>query len=258
VNKQNALVGPVVIGGVGGSGTRVVTEIVKQIGFFMGNATNFANDNIAFANLFFKHEGYKEFTRMEEELFIQKLREFEQSTLHSNGWLSSNSIGWGWKNPPTHIYLDYLSHYFPHLKYILVIRNGLDMAYSHNQNQLHHLGSFFTISLPETEKLQPKASLDYWIKANQRAIHLGNTLLGKRFYVIRYEELCENPEKEINRLIKFLGPSLKNRTIDELSTLITKPKTIGRYKQEDLSIFTKKDIETVRQLGFEIDKRDYS
>ncbi|TMU83922.1 sulfotransferase [Bacillus sp. BHET2] len=253
MNNQNALVGPVVIGGVGGSGTRIVTEIVKQIGFFMGNDTNFANDNIALANLFFKQEWYKEFTRMEEELFLQKLKEFEQSTLHSLELHSPNSIGWGWKKPPTHIYLDYLSHYFPHLKYIHVIRNGLDMAYSHNQNQPHHLGHFFAISVPESETLQPKASLDYWIKANQRAIHLGKSLLGKRFYVIRYEKLCENPNKEITRLINFLDPTLIKRDINELTALISKPKTIDRYKQEDLSIFTKKDIQSVRELGFEID-----
>ncbi|BCB06062.1 sulfotransferase family protein [Bacillus sp. KH172YL63] len=254
MKDQNGLAGPVVIGGVGGSGTRVVTEIVKQLGYFMGDDTNFANDNILFAHYFFKQEWYKEFARIEEASFYQSLIEFEDAEMKSVADASESYIGWGWKNPPTHIYLDYLSHHFPHLKYILVIRNGLDMAYSANQNQLHHLGSFFSVSLPDDESLHPKASLEYWIKANERAIQIGRSLLGKRFYILRYEELCENPEKEITKLIKFLGTSHRKDSIAELASLISTPETIGRYKQQDLSIFSKKDLTAVRRLGFKVEQ----
>jgi hypothetical protein len=256
VNNQNALPGPCVIGGVGGSGTRVVAEILKQMGCYMGSNLNFANDNKGFAELFFRREWYTNFTRMEEELFYSKLKGFEQAALHSLQCDSPSSIGWGWKNPPTHIYLDYLSHYFPHLKYILVIRNGLDMAYSNNQNQLHNLGNFFHIDIPESENLLPKASLEYWIKANTRAIELGRNLLGKRFYVLKYESLCRNPDKEIRRLIDFLNPSLSSiSNIEELCTLVTKPETIGRYKRKDLHVFSEMDMLSVRKLGFSIDRK---
>src|SRR5690606_16779845 len=47
-----------------------------------------------------------------------------------------NTKYWGWKEPNSHIFLDYLCKSIPDMKYIHVCRNGLDMAYSTNQNQL--------------------------------------------------------------------------------------------------------------------------
>ena len=43
---------------------------------------------------------------------------------------------WGWKEPNTHVILERMLNSFPQLKYIHVMRNGLDMAYSSNQQQL--------------------------------------------------------------------------------------------------------------------------
>ncbi len=44
--------GPVIIGGVGGSGTRVLAEIVAMFGFFMGKDLNSAGDNLTYTLLF--------------------------------------------------------------------------------------------------------------------------------------------------------------------------------------------------------------
>jgi len=43
---------PILIGGVGGSGTRIVTEILKQSGIFMGDSLNVSNDNMQIGNEF--------------------------------------------------------------------------------------------------------------------------------------------------------------------------------------------------------------
>ena len=43
---------PVVIGGVGGSGTRVAAEMVESLGFFMGDDLNHAHDNMRLARRF--------------------------------------------------------------------------------------------------------------------------------------------------------------------------------------------------------------
>ncbi len=47
---QFDLESPVVIGGLGGSGTRVVAEILNEVGYYIGNK-NYANDNLWFAFL---------------------------------------------------------------------------------------------------------------------------------------------------------------------------------------------------------------
>ena len=48
-NKYNA---PVVVGGVGGSGTRLIAECLKEAGYFMGADINDAKDNLWFTLLF--------------------------------------------------------------------------------------------------------------------------------------------------------------------------------------------------------------
>lgn len=49
--KKNILPGPVAIGGVGGSGTRVFAEILRGFGFYIGDCLNGALDNLWFTLL---------------------------------------------------------------------------------------------------------------------------------------------------------------------------------------------------------------
>jgi len=161
-------------------------------------------------------------------------------------------IGWGWKEPNTHIYLEYLAKYFDDLKYIHVIRNGLDMAFSRNQSQLFNWGEIFGISLNSSEPL-PKKSLQYWIKANKRAISFGHELLNKRFLIVNFDNLCLNPKGEIALLVDFLEIDIKSIKLHELEKLPKKPKSTGRYRDQDLSIFNKEEIEAVIDLGFDVD-----
>ena len=50
---------------------------------------------------------------------------------------------WGWKEPNTHIVIDRLLRLVPDLKYVHVMRNGLDMCYGPNQNQQNLWGGRF-------------------------------------------------------------------------------------------------------------------
>ena len=45
------------------------------------------------------------------------------------------------KNPRSMFLLPFFDSYFPALKFIHIVRDGRDMAYSKNQNQLHKHGS---------------------------------------------------------------------------------------------------------------------
>ena len=49
---KQLLDGPVAIGGVGGSGTRVVAEVLKCLGFYLGSLLNSSLDNLWFTLLF--------------------------------------------------------------------------------------------------------------------------------------------------------------------------------------------------------------
>ena len=51
---KNRLIGSVVVSGVGGSGTRIIAELLNKMGFYLGNDLNSANDNLLFTLLFKK------------------------------------------------------------------------------------------------------------------------------------------------------------------------------------------------------------
>jgi hypothetical protein len=283
--------GPVVIGGVGGSGTRVIAQILIDLGFYMGSDLNVANDNLWFSLLvrrphwFFKQVGDREQLfkglaiferamlgrlemRSEEAAFILRAvgEGMFPKRMYPQLWLLRPAMtlafgrqtdlsahkAWGWKEPNSHIFLEYLSEYFGSLKYVHLIRHGLDMAYGQSKGQIELWGEFFGIDIPQAPGLRPKATLNYWIRSNERAIQLGNRLLGERFLLLDFDELCAAPRKGVQRLVDFLGTDVSETMLGLLASLIKTPKSKGRYKQHNLSLFSKEELNAVRRFGFEV------
>lgn len=289
--KNNIIKGPIVIGGVGGSGTRIVAELIKEIGFYLGCDLNHANDNLLFTFLFKRPRWYLSncnnwgeikkgltvfegimTTRFDSSIkdmdFINRImiKDF-YSDNKNKAWVDkrlsniskykeidlNQYLGWGFKEPNSHIYLENLSKYFKKMKYIHVIRHGLDMAFSENQYQLHNWGSLFGINIPNDGARLPKASLNYWIKSNKEAIRKGRELLGNNFILLKFDELYLEPKKQIDRVIDFLEVKKPIVRKKSLYTLPQKPRTSGRYRKNDLSIFTENQINEVINLGFTVE-----
>lgn len=305
--------GPVVIGGVGGSGTRLIAALLRELGFYIGDDLNSANDNLWFTLLFVRP---KWFARSSDEEIFQGLHLFEKSMLGRSemsrddirvlrraatdmlfsdylhlgrdrdilpirrvarlwplkrlaifAWtakrittmLRSRRCGsltyarWGWKEPNSHVYIRHLSQFFQCLKYVHVIRHGLDMAYSSNQAQVRNWGSHFGVEMPDSTEALPKASLAYWIRANEAAMTLGSQLLGDRFLVVNFDELCLAPSKRIPEFVEFLGMDATVVNMDKLCGMCAIPLSLGRHKEHDLSIFDKDAIQRVQELGFSFD-----
>lgn len=288
--------GPVVIGGVGGSGTRVITQILIRLGYFMGRDLNYANDNLLFTLLFKRPKwGCRNLNENEKKIF-RALAIFEKCMLGGSrfqsdelrfimcavfdiGMRGNNHIcanrglwpvyrmvkmfgtkkidldsytGWGWKEPNSHIYIEHLSKYFTNLKYIHTIRHGLDMSYSNNQQQLYNWGKLFGIQVPSKPELITQASLHYWIKANERVLEYGKQLLGDRMLILNFDKLCYEPRKNVGRLIDFLEIDKSNIDFDNLCRLIKMPKSIGRHRKHEMNMFSKEEIDSVKQFGFEV------
>jgi len=106
---------------------------------------------------------------------------------------------------------------------------------------------------PTSSELLPRASLNYWIKANEKAITLGKHLLRNRFLVINFDEFVLAPRKGIEELVHSLELDQENINISELSDLPKIPRSIGRYKKHDTGIFSEDEINAVRKLGFVVD-----
>ncbi len=291
---------PVVIGGLGGSGTRVLAEILQRLNYFTGEDLNAAHDNLFFTLIFKRPDWFRSNMSGSGAAIYKALNIFDKimsgkdrltlteyacliriasdwainghnrwnrgasgqgiwpfrrllAIKHDQGFLSGSYAGWGWKEPNTHVYLEYLNQFYPGMKYIHTIRHGLDMAFSANQSQLYSWAAVYGIRLNRKKPVQPADALDYWIQANQRVIRLGRQLLGDRFYLVNYDALCHEPELHIKRLINFLGVEPGQRKMTQLSSLPRLAPTVGRYKQQGLNMFTRHQLDAVRTLGFEIE-----
>lgn len=276
---MNDFPAPVAIGGMGGSGTRLIAASLQKLGFFMGVDLNESLDNLWFTLLFkrlssldaseqhfnlllntylAKMTGSGVLSQQQRDL-VDRLAQ-QGSTEHPVEWLKPRAksllesthrlprnADWGWKEPNTHLFLPRLNANIPGLKYIHVARNGLDMAYSNNQNQLKLWGERL---LGHPHDMNPATSLKYWVLIHQRIQRVGQTM-GERFLFLDYDAYCNDPQQGVNKLLLFLGKPVTPRTLALLSEMVS-PISIGRYKSSDTSELEPADIAAVRALGFDV------
>jgi Sulfotransferase family len=287
---------PVVIGGVGGSGTRLFARIFMQAGFFLGSDVNLEKDNLWVTLLLRRPRWYQNVAVRKEDRVFAGLRLLTRAMLGTGAppmdeltflaratiemsvnlqvsnkamrglWpferarnilqaartpLAGSYRGWGWKEPNSHIYLPYLFRHFTALKYIHVIRHGLDLAFSINQVQLYNWSFLFGLERPKSKSRVPAASLKYWVRANQRAVDLGEKF-PDRFLLVNFDDLCHSPAREIRRMLDFAGVEISADEFARLCELPQKQASSGRYLQRDCTVFDPADVEAVRQFGFEV------
>lgn len=272
---------PVAIGGVGGSGTRVVAEIIKSLGVHIGEDLNESADNLWFTLLFKYREAlqldaaalsdlYRLFRdrmtggampRLAPEL-QHWLLDAHRAGQHERTWLqdrlrslSASTMDqpgrpWGWKEPNTHMLIERIAVLEPDLAYVHVARNGLDMALSTNQNQLRLWGPEV---LGERYEDSPRGSLAFWCWAHARILRVGEALPG-RCYFLNFDLLCHDPEPELCRLLAFLRVEVPETQRRRLAQLVRTPSTAGRHRMDgDRCNFDPRDVDYVRSLGFSVD-----
>lgn len=277
--NQSRYPAPVVIGGVGGSGTRLIARCLQELGWRLGEDLNRSLDNMWFTLLFKRPEvltcGDHEFRQLAEVLTaatlnpsmtarllirqLNRLRLLDRPNVLRD-WLRRAShrlnkrkvdidqgATWGWKEPNSHIFLDRLVTQFPGMKYIHVVRNGLDMAHSRNDNQLKLWGASL---LGESCDVSPRNLLKYWCAVQRRA-ERHRELLQDRFLMLNFDDFCMNPNHGIRRLTAFLGFDRAQTTLEKLRVHIRPPRSIGRFKEHGCDLFNPEDVAYVRELGFD-------
>lgn len=275
----------IAIGALGGSGTRAVAEILIKSDIYLGDNLNGPNDNLLFTSLFKNPRWYEKATKAEKMKRLALFQKYmtndcltikDKADILRASYTNSNynsrlkfnlnllfkanfskkqqNALWGWKEPNTFIYLPEIATFFPGLKYIHVIRNGLDMAFSKNRQQLNNWGRNFHIEVNGFESQSELASkqLDFWIVANKYAIEMGGKLLTDNFYLLNHEQLCLQPNEEVDKLLQFLNLEIAKKDREKLYKIPIVPSSNERYLNHDPSIFTKKQLEEVTTLGFNI------
>ena len=267
---------PVAIGGVGGSGTRLVAAIVREKGVHLGDDLNAANDTLWFT-LLFKRREILQCTDAEFDLLVEALASalagghpvgpdvralirdlaVQDRPRHPATWLQQRcatllaALGqparrdhWGWKEPNTHIVIERLWQRLPTLRYVHVVRHGLDMALSANQNQLALWGPHV---LGDDRPATPARSLAYWCVVHRRMQQL-LAANPQRMHWLDFDALCRDPAPVVDKLCAFLG---LDATI-AAPTLDTIRQPAPRHATQPVAGIAHEDLDYVRSLGYRV------
>lgn len=276
------------IGGLGGSGTRVFAAMLRHAGVYIGDDLNGPLDNLWFTVLFKRRDWTRKTPQPEQvvaaiRLFRQAMTlglsrscsaldgalimRLKQDLPPKGTW-QSGALGrqadqlldsipspvasggpWGWKEPNTHVFLPYLNRLLPDFRYIHIIRDGLDMAFSSNTWQMQHWEHMFGLT-PDPQMPVEVRQLRYWLVANRVAVKYGRARMPGRFMVIRYEDFCSKPEPYWRQIHALAGG--KNDV--SLPADLVEPSTIGRAQDHDLSIFPADLLQDVRSFQMDLKK----
>jgi hypothetical protein len=288
--ESSAAKSPIVIGGLGGSGTRVVASLLNELDFYIGNYLNEQKDNLWFTFLLRRPRAFHSFKDRKITDTLALFDSIMQNSLPKNyktkiklysiaaEYILNNYAGsqqrfsfpmgcvrsiltnkhepepkkWSLKEPNSHLFIEQLQNYYPGMKYILVIRHPLDMAFGNNFLQLYNWGHMFQLPRP-SDKNKNELMLKYYDIANSRAIELGQRLLGTNFTVIKLEELCEDKQNKINELLRFLNINATEQKTKGLLQIPESPSTLYRYKNYNWQHLEKQAEEVCQKFGYRIE-----
>ena len=275
---------PVVVGGVGGSGTRVIAQLLKTIGFDMGSDLNESLDDLGFTALFKRADLWPVNQHINElngalQVYLTargiptpksiSLNEHKQrakklvSDIYGNTpWLETGTVEqrlealskiavkpdlWGWKEPNAHILLPFLLSALPNLSYIHVIRDGRDMAHSRNKNQLALWGPMLLGQ--SINKSAPQTALDYWCATHERLLKIAQLHPG-RVHTITLESCVERPLNTLQELLRFIPGHITPDVVATLKFEPKLPKTSNRHLNYDKIFTTPEQRKLLEKFGY--------
>jgi len=219
---------PLVIGAVGGSGTRVFTRIAGHAGVFMGGDLDRQEDSRPVSG--FYGEFASEYLAANGDLGHEREQQLSRRLAkcldqHLEG-LPGADCPWGVKNPRSMLMLPLWHRSFPRMRFLHVIRDGRDMAYSGNANQIRRHGR--AVLGADFDRPAPERAILWWAHVNGLAADYGEAELEDRYSRIRLEDLCARPKRTIRSLYAFLdltGPT------KEAVAEVEAPPTLGRWRE---------------------------
>jgi hypothetical protein len=218
-------------------------RIVRHSGRFMGSNLNPFGDALDLARFDWRwglrYLGART-TGEERGMRMRMASEHDEAVRRHLAPLGEGSpIPWGWKHPHSYLMLPFLSERHRALKFVHVVRDGRDMAFSSNQRQALHYGP---VALGEGWANAEGAvvrSAAYWAWANTLAIEDGRRHLGERYLCLRFEDLCGEPEATAARLLDFAcGGAAEDDVIARAVGEISRRAFTGRWHGEDADLVT--------------------
>jgi len=228
---------PVFVMGRGGSGTRLMSSMVQELGFFFGNKINPSQDSIDWkapiVGLALKHGAQIELPlkiseKEQNDLILAAIKSLKPKF----GTLIDRqpTPPWGFKIPHLVLVFPLLAETFPNARFIHLVRHPVPSSVSKSRRKADKTsrpgGGQGRVLLPPAiqyakgevkgtgEMITPAQLKDIpiwklnaysWNHQVDRAHEYGTQFLKDRYLEILYEDACNRPQIEMNRLTEFLG-----------------------------------------------------
>jgi len=221
-------------------------RILRRGGVFMGIRLNAADDAIDIG-LFLGdwiptyiesvHRGVPLPPARAEEM----RRAFHEALAHHLQPRMDRGQPYGWKEPRSIYLLPFFDRQLSGLRFLHLIRDGRDMAFSSNRNQLNNYGNLMI--QPELAGCaQPVRSIALWSRINQWAADYGEARMGRRYLRVRFEDLCAEPVFQVRRIWRFLD--LQGDPDEVAQDEVVPPESIGRWQSQDPDV-----LEALQEIG---------
>lgn len=233
---------PIVAAGRGGSGTRLLSQMLQSLGVFMGNELNESEDSVEWVDLVYELV----LSKLESDtyLFSAQIKEkFEKKAIEilSLGGQAADAL-WGWKLPETVMCTPEIFTVFPKAKLVHLVRHPITSSLrrthltSRTDNPLgvatlkaaySHIGWTPTRIDNNPNYLNNAATWLYQI--HQIQTFASKTLGPDQYIVLRYEDLCQSPRHTQSTLANFIGA-----TELSLDTVVPDQNRISHFDSRDL------------------------
>ena len=231
---------PVVIFGTGGSGTRVLQLFADRAGYFMGTNLNAPGDSLDVGQFMRRWlDRYLTRSNWIDEMCQGSDRgkfgcpramanDFRSAIESHRAGLQDADAPWGWKSPRTILMLPFVHEMYPAMKAVHLVRDGRDMAFSRNQNQVRATGNK-VLSEADLEQRTPIRSIKFWARVNVAAAHYGTARFVNGNYLrVRYEDVCSDPGESVVRLLDFLDSPASRDSMRTVAAEVVRPSASTR------------------------------
>jgi hypothetical protein len=223
---------PRVVGATGGSGTRVVGRIVRTGGMYIGTNLNDYQDALDLGG--YSDRWIDEFVReggldgLSDEVRAEMVDDLAAVLQTHRRDCPSDARAWGWKEPRSIYLLPFFDAVMPEVRFLHWLRDGRDMAFSENQQQLKKHGDA-VLGGDEAKGKQPLRSIRLWSKVNGTAADFGERHMRGRYLRIRFEDLCAQPAETVARIYEFFG---LEGDVERAAAEVRPPDSLGRWQKQ--------------------------
>lgn len=262
---------PIIILGMHRSGTTMIAKHLEQLGIFMGNKKESNAEAVFFLNINnwllkqlharwdepISFQQLERFPKIKKELidatqkyvFSHRIKKFLGLTRFLK-YRNVNNLPahWGWKDPRNTFTIDIWKKIFPEAKMIHIYRNPVDVAVSLYNREQKYYSNYKSNIFKKAKKHLLAGNLNYirsfrvtdmdqgihlWEEYMNQATHVEEKYAGE-VCTVKYEDYLESPNKELERITRFLNLDVSPSQLEEICQYVDKNRQYAFLKDSYL------------------------